>query len=118
MSTHTIGLVLPENYEITRDQRNRPILVLDEHSANHTARMLGEAQRRIISDEVRAEAEQGGADMSTYMEWWVADNAVAWTAVGGRVMVQRLEPGDLTPDDARALAQVLNEAAAHAEGEQ
>ena len=113
-----IGLALPEDCEITRDRSNRPVLVLDEHGANYTARMLGEAQRRIISDEVRAEAEQGGADMSTYMEWWVADNAVVWTAAGGRVMVQRLEPGDLTPEDARALAAVLIEAAAHAEGEQ
>lgn len=27
-----------------------------------------------------------------------------WTAPGGRVMVQRVEPGDLTPDEANAFA--------------
>lgn len=41
---------------------------------------------------------------------------VVWTAPGGTVMVQRVEPGDLTPDDARDLAYALLAAANYAEG--
>lgn len=55
--------------------------------------------------------------MSTYREWVMENNTIVWTAKGGRVMVQRVEPGDLTPGDARTLAQLLNEAADYAEGE-
>ena len=40
---------------------------------------------------------------------------VAWTAVGGLVMLQRVEPGELTPDQARELGAALLAAAAHAE---
>lgn len=113
-----IGLALPEDCEITHDDLNRKVLVLTENSARYTARMLENAQRTIVRDEVRAEAEKAGADMSTYMDWTLGNNVIVWTAVGGLVMVQRLEPGDLTPEDARALAAVLIEAAAHAEGTQ
>lgn len=42
---------------------------------------------------------------------------VVWTAPGGLVMVQRIEPGDLTPAEARDLANILNAAAEHAEKE-
>lgn len=111
-----IGLALPKDCEITHDERNRQVLVATENIARYIARMLENAQRTIVRDEVRAEAEKAGADMSTYMDWALGNNAVVWTAVGGRVMVQRIEPGGLTPDDARALAAVLVEAAAHAEG--
>ena len=38
-----------------------------------------------------------------------------WTAPGGRVMVQRLEPGDLTPEEAREVAHALLAAADEAE---
>ena len=41
---------------------------------------------------------------------------VVWTAPGGLVMIQRLEPGDLTPAKARDLANILNAAADYAEG--
>ena len=54
--------------------------------------------------------------MSTYREWVMDNNAIVWTARNCPVMVQRVEPGHLTPGDARALAQVLNEAADYAEG--
>ena len=111
-----IGLVLPEDYKITRDNRNRPVLVLTEYGANYIIRMFENVERTIVRDEVRGEAEAAGADMSTYLDWTLANNAIVWTAKGGRVMVQRVEPGDLTPGDARALAQVLNEAADYAEG--
>lgn len=111
-----IGLVLPEDYKITRDNHNRPVLVLTEYGANYIIRMFENAERTIVRDEVRGEAEAAGADMSTYLDWTLANNAIVWTAKGGRVMVQRVEPGDLTPGDARALAQVLNEAADYAEG--
>lgn len=42
---------------------------------------------------------------------------VVWTARGSRVMVQRVEPGDLTPTEARELAATLLAAADAAEGE-
>ncbi|MFR9910146.1 hypothetical protein ACL1HT_00785 [Corynebacterium striatum] len=38
-----------------------------------------------------------------------------WTAPGRPIMVQRIEPGDLTPDEARGVALVLLAAANHAE---
>lgn len=47
---------------------------------------------------------------------WRDGNAVVWTAPGGTVMVQNVEPGDLSPDQARALAAALLAAADRAEG--
>lgn len=38
-----------------------------------------------------------------------------WTAPGGRVMVQRIEPGDLTPDEARDFAHAVLAAANYSE---
>lgn len=38
-----------------------------------------------------------------------------WTAPNSRIMVQRLEPGDLTPDEARGVALALLAAAQYAE---
>ena len=38
---------------------------------------------------------------------WLLDDEngpVVWTAPGGRIMVQRVEPGDFTPDEARFFA--------------
>lgn len=40
---------------------------------------------------------------------------VVWTAPGGTVMVQRIEPGDLTPEEARGVAHALLAAANYAE---
>lgn len=40
-----------------------------------------------------------------------------WTAPGGRVMVQRVEPGDLTPAEARFFALAVLAAAQYAKGE-
>lgn len=40
-----------------------------------------------------------------------------WTAPGSPIMVQRIEPGDLTPDEARGVAYALLAAARHAEEE-
>lgn len=111
-----IGLALPEDCEITHDDRNRRVLVVTENVAQYIARMLGNAQRIIVRDEVRAEAEQSGADMSTYRDWQLVGGGVVWTARNCPVMVQRIEPGDLTPEDTRALAQVLIEAAEYSEG--
>lgn len=39
-----------------------------------------------------------------------------WTAPGGRVMVQRVEPGDLTPDEANAFALAVLAAAQYSGG--
>lgn len=39
-----------------------------------------------------------------------------WTAPGGRVMVQRVEPGDLTPKEARDFAYTVLAAANYAGG--
>ena len=39
-----------------------------------------------------------------------------WTAPGGRIMVQRVEPGDLTPAEARFFAHALLAAAQYAKG--
>lgn len=41
-----------------------------------------------------------------------------WTAPGGRIMVQRVEPGDLTPAEARFFALAVLAAAKYAEGAQ
>ena len=41
-----------------------------------------------------------------------------WTAPGGTVMVQRIEPGDLTPEEAREVANALYAAANYSEGKQ
>lgn len=40
-----------------------------------------------------------------------------WTAPGSPIMVQRIEPGDLTPEEARNLAHALLAAAQYAEEE-
>lgn len=39
-----------------------------------------------------------------------------WTAPGGRIMVQRVEPGDLTPAEARFFALAVLAAAQYAKG--
>lgn len=44
------------------------------------------------------------------------DRPVVWTAPGGRVMIQRVEPGDLTPAQARTFALNILAAAAYSEG--
>lgn len=41
-----------------------------------------------------------------------------WTAPDSTVMVQRIEPGDLTPDEAREVAHALLAAADYSEGNQ
>lgn len=41
-----------------------------------------------------------------------------WTAPDSTVMVQRLEPGDLTPEEARGIAHALLAAADYSEGNQ
>ena len=41
---------------------------------------------------------------------------VVWTVPGGPIMVQRIEPGDLTPEEARGIAYALLAAANYAEG--
>ena len=43
------------------------------------------------------------------------DGPSVWTAPGSTVMVQRIEPGDLTPDEAREVAHALLAATNHAE---
>lgn len=43
------------------------------------------------------------------------DGPSVWTAPHGRIMVQRIEPGELTPDEARELALALLAAAERAE---
>ena len=50
---------------------------------------------------------------------WLLDDEngpVVWTAPGGLVMVQRIEPGDLTPEEAREVAHALLAAANYSEG--
>ncbi|MDK8838151.1 hypothetical protein ABRP63_11250 [Corynebacterium sp. KPL2623] len=42
---------------------------------------------------------------------------VVWTAPDSRIIVQRIEPGDLTPDEARGVAYALLAAAQYAEEE-
>ena len=45
------------------------------------------------------------------------DRPVVWTAPGGRVMIQRIEPGGLTPAQARTFALNILAAADYTEGE-
>lgn len=47
------------------------------------------------------------------------ENPIVWTAAGaGRVMIQRIEPGELTPEGTRKVALALLAAANYAEEEQ
>ena len=51
---------------------------------------------------------------------WVLDvqgRPVVWSAPGGRVMIQRIEPGGLTPAQARTFALNILAAANHVEGD-
>ena len=51
---------------------------------------------------------------------WVLDaegRPVVWTDPGCSVMIQRIEPGDLTPDQARTFALNVLAAAAYCEGD-
>lgn len=51
---------------------------------------------------------------------WLLDDEngpVVWTSPGGLVMVQRIEPGDLTPDEAHFFALTVLAAAQYAKGE-
>lgn len=53
------------------------------------------------------------------MKGWVLDadgSPIVWTAPAFSVMVHRIEPGNLTPDQARAFALALFAAAAYSEG--
>lgn len=113
-----VGVRLPADSKIEADTNGNPVLVLPMQSARFLASVLNGAHLTAQKEAVRAEAEAQGADMSTYMDWQLGCGGVVWTARNCPVMVQRVEPGDLTPEDARALAQVLNEAADYAEGEQ
>ena len=50
---------------------------------------------------------------------WLLDDEngpVVWTAPGGLVMVQRIEPGDLTPDEASFFALSVLAAAQYSKG--
>ncbi|MBU5654311.1 hypothetical protein KPA07_05205 [Corynebacterium aurimucosum] len=50
---------------------------------------------------------------------WLLDDEngpVVWTAPGGLVMVQRVEPGDLTPDEAHLFALTVLAAAQYSKG--
>lgn len=46
------------------------------------------------------------------------DDPSVWTVLYGPIMVQRVEPGDLTSDEARKLAYALLAAANYSEGNQ
>ena len=46
------------------------------------------------------------------------DGPSVWTVIYGPIMVQRVEPGDLTSDEARKLAYALLAAANYSEGNQ
>lgn len=49
--------------------------------------------------------------LSDIVEWDTPEGSVVWTAPGGQVMIQRIEPGNLSPDEADELARALREAA-------
>lgn len=66
------------------------------------------------------EADAYGVQFDDPVKGWVLDaqdRPVVWTAPGGRVMIQRIEPGDLTPAQARTLALNILAAADYTEGE-
>lgn len=46
-------------------------------------------------------------------EWIGPHNSIVWTTPSCRVMIQRIHPGDLTPEEAREVAHLLIEAADH-----
>lgn len=63
--------------------------------------------------------EGGESTAPGVKEWHITtgeqDGPIVWTAPNSPVMVQRIEPGDLTPREARALADSLYAAANYAE---
>lgn len=67
--------------------------------------------------------EQGKSGQFHMAEWLPLgtglENPIVWTAAGaGRVMIQRIEPGELTPEGTRKVALALLAAANYAEEEQ
>jgi len=56
--------------------------------------------------------------MPDVLEWETPQDSVVWTSPGGRIMIQRIEPGGLAPEDARLFALSILAAADYAEKEQ
>ena len=73
----------------------------------------------MTPEEARDLPAANDANLLHPMRGWVLDaegSPVVWTAPGFSVMIQRIEPGDLTPDQARTFALNILAAAAYSEG--
>lgn len=70
------------------------------------------------------EPDNHGKSGQYHMAEWLPlgtglENPIVWTAAGaGRVMIQRIEPGELTPEETRKVALALLAAANYTEQEQ
>lgn len=92
------------------------VVMMDERLALDIARRLADAG--LLAPDL-PEANDPIASFVPGGKGWLLDGPegpVVWTAPGGLVMIQRIEPGELTPAEARDLASILNAAADHAEG--
>ena len=79
-----------------------------EYTARDMARALDKAGLLARDD----------AQPSWIKEWRFMDGTgpIVWTSPNSPIMVQRIEPGELTPNEARKLARMLKEAAQYSEG--
>lgn len=96
---------------------------LGEEQATKTVRALAEHQPRLLTPEL-PEANDPDAAFVPDGKGWVLENEdtgprgpLVWTAPGGLVMIQRIEPGELAPEDARTFAHNILAAADHSESE-
>lgn len=87
----------------------------DLERAHYVARELAEAG--LIAPDL-PEPNDSAIFVPNGKGWLPAepDGPVVWTAPGGLIMVQRIEPGDLAPYEARQVAYALLAAADYSEG--
>lgn len=74
--------------------------------------------RRLADTRDLPEANDPSADFVPDGKGWLLadqDGPVVWTSPGGPVMIQRIEPGNLTPAQARVLADKITTAADYSE---
>lgn len=92
----------------------RQTLVSDMHTARDVARRLDQAG--LLAPDL-PEPNDPNIIVADGKSWLLdgPDSPVVWTVKGGRVMVQRIEPGNLTPDEARDFAHAVLAAANYSE---
>lgn len=96
-------------------------IIGDDPLADVAAAKLAEAG--LLAPDTPEPDEHGKSGQFHMAEWLPLgtglENPIVWTAAGaGRVMIQRIEPGELNPNETRKVALALLAAANYAEQEQ